>query len=510
MEVLRRQVAGLSEQVKAVEASLYSRRTDGKGSSFSDVDLTPYARLTGLIDDLCRAQQVGDGVLSWNREDNFGQLLEWLATSAGSAVSRVTIACTGERGYGVCVTEEIPADDEEPLVKIPLTCCIGPDVRSNFVIGQCISAFPLPDNLKMAAFLMSEASNTEKSRWKAYLKSLPIKHETILHLDAEAVAILQGSLYFDDVIRRFCSVCKHYINCVAAIDLSDKFSKSEKNKFADAFTFNLFRWALDIVMTRGNALPLNPEGQLSNGTTSATVALIPFLDMLNHQQNASKFGVVETRTADGPTSAFCELRLLSGQSLHSGQEVFMNYSALSVKERFLNHGFLTPEEGTLQIPIEVSLVDEDVPELSKESSLSRIVHKVADGRTVLLAEFEPEGEPTQGTLRLLRYVASRQTGETSSTNGFPSLDKPLPPVQEKLPYMLIVKTATALLKRPVPTLSAENLPHSSLQRLCYEQVLLEHRRLQSVLNYCTPKLKSLLNDIVTSSKRVSSSLPQVS
>ena len=32
-------------------------------------------------------------------------------------------------------------------------------------------------------------------------------------------------------------------------------------------------------------------------------------------------------------------------------EVFMGYLSVSVKERFLNHGFGTPEEGALQLPI---------------------------------------------------------------------------------------------------------------------------------------------------------------
>ena len=86
----------------------------------------------------------------------------------------------------------------------------------------------------------------------------------------------------------------------------------------------------------------------------------------------------------------------------------------------------------------------------------------------------------------------------SPRNGQLELNEPLLAVEEKFPYMLIVKTATALLKRPVTAPSSDKSP---LQQLCLSQIQLERQRLQAVLDSCSPTLKSLLNDIVTNSKR---------
>ena len=85
-------------------------------------------------------------------------------------------------------------------------------------------------------------------RWRIFIAlsgSLPVKFHTILHIDRDSLKILQSSLYcgaffvstcllltffhfshffgiLDDVMRRFCSMCKHYMNCVAAVDLSKR------------------------------------------------------------------------------------------------------------------------------------------------------------------------------------------------------------------------------------------------------------------------------------------------
>ena len=62
---------------------------------------------------------VGDSVLSWNREDNFGQMLEWLSKATGSDVSRVTVARTGGSGYGVFASQEIAVDvGKRPLHRL--------------------------------------------------------------------------------------------------------------------------------------------------------------------------------------------------------------------------------------------------------------------------------------------------------------------------------------------------------------------------------------------------------
>ena len=60
---------------------------------------------------------VGDSVLSWNREDNFGQMLEWISKASESDVSRMTVARTGGSGFGVFTSQEIAVDEGKCLLQ---------------------------------------------------------------------------------------------------------------------------------------------------------------------------------------------------------------------------------------------------------------------------------------------------------------------------------------------------------------------------------------------------------
>ncbi|OWA52003.1 putative Histone-lysine N-methyltransferase setd3 [Hypsibius exemplaris] len=388
METLRQQITILSERVKAVEGTLLA----------APADLAKISAICSLLDevDKIKTKQNGADGLSWKRSEHFTELLQWIAAMDGADVSRVAIRQSVDKGFGVYATEN--AEASRPLLRIPLGCCITPSETSSFVIGQCISSLTLPDNLKMVGILMSEVANLHKSEWKEYLRSLPTSFHTVLHIDREAIKILQGSLYYDDVLRRFCNMCRHYINCVAAVDLSKR-SKTEKNKFASSFSFELFRWALDVLMTRGNALPISDDEE-------PVIALVPLLDMVNHRPDATKFGV---EVGEDPKSSACELRPL--ESVPAGSEIFMSYLSLSVKERLINHGFTTPNEGVIQLQIDLNLSPDNPNRKIFEHLGSTFIQKSADSKLLLLADFTPDGQPSIDSLKILRMAVHCREGE---------------------------------------------------------------------------------------------------
>ncbi|OWA52001.1 hypothetical protein BV898_16457 [Hypsibius exemplaris] len=177
-------------------------------------------------------------------------------------------------------------------------------------------------------------------------------------------------------------MCRHYINCVAAVDLSKR-SKTEKNKFASSFSFELFRWALDVLMTRGNALPISDDEE-------PVIALVRFW--------------IWSTTDRTPQSLVWRLEKtpshLPVNYDHSSpfRQIFMSYLSLSVKERLINHGFTTPNEGVIQLQIDLNLSPDNPNRKIFEHLGSTFIQKSADSKLLSLP-ISPDGQPSIDSLK---------------------------------------------------------------------------------------------------------------
>ncbi|XP_055351953.1 actin-histidine N-methyltransferase-like [Paramacrobiotus metropolitanus] len=485
MENLRQQVVDLAKAVEFVEGVLGTSAVtfSSKISAFSEL----YDRIDSLI-----KQQSGRKILSWNRADHFPELLQWIEKFPGADVSQVEIKEAPGRGYGVYLKESISPESERPVIRVPQSACITGSYSSSFAIGRCLSILPLPENLKLVGILMSEVCQLNESQWSCYLRSLPTDFSTIMHLDPVSLRCLEGSIYFDDVVRRYCNVCKHYMNSVIAVDIRVT-SKGEKKKFASLFTFELFRWALDVVMTRSNAVPVP-------GLNEPIIALIPLLDIINHGKGKDKFSCV----SDESKTFFAELR--STQELNAGEELLMSYQPLSVKNRLINNAFVTADEGIFQLFIDLqSQTEESVKSILGDCDA--YFHRRENGTWEVLGEFLPSGQVTDLTLTVLRTAVALRERDLCVGKAVPEIFIPTELTVDKQVYTIIVRTATELLNR-FPKASAEDGHSSALKdctnvgvaQLCRDEVAVEKARLQCIISHNSDQLKSVLKLLVISAK----------
>ena len=109
---------------------------------------------------------------------------------------------------------------------------------------------------------------------------------------------------------------------------------------SDLCTWNLFRWARGVVLTRQN-----PIKQLDGETMKTMYGLVPLYDFFNHRP--------------GDISAFFDpvlniLEMEAGFDSHADEQVFMSYGNRSNKQLFIYSGFIdksTIENDSLSFPV---------------------------------------------------------------------------------------------------------------------------------------------------------------
>ena len=100
----------------------------------------------------------------------------------------------------------------------------------------------------------------------------------------------------------------------------------------ERFTLKKFLWAISIVMTRQNPMPLSNSEKYG-------MALIPLLDMFNHKQFQERGGNI-TSFFDASKS-YCVIQ--SPWTFQPGDQIYLDYGSRSNQDLFLFSGFFTED-----------------------------------------------------------------------------------------------------------------------------------------------------------------------
>ncbi|KAJ1565361.1 Histone-lysine N-methyltransferase setd3 [Nowakowskiella sp. JEL0078] len=241
-----------------------------------------------------------------NADDALDNLSSWLL-KIGANFPKLCLKTSPGRGSGLFALE--PIDEGEFIAIVPVTCImtvanVASKQLKNFVKNDRILQ-EIP-SLSLALTLLIEALNP-KSLWQPYIQALPRSFSIPLFYSAKDFAELKGSPILG---------IKFYIhkNPLSGLNL-------------DQFTYSAFRWAVAVIMTRQNPIPV-----ISGDHVDRHFALIPLYDMFNHRGGGE---ITTNYNLENNTS-----ETTSPANFKTGEEVLITYGKRANKDLFLYSGFV--------------------------------------------------------------------------------------------------------------------------------------------------------------------------
>ena len=124
------------------------------------------------------------------------------------------------------------------------------------------------ESVKLATFLVFEKQRAS-SKWRPYIDVMPRQLSLPLFWSPEELSHLQGTSSYGSAIQQFVNTLMQFFHIRRALQIQ------EQHKKLATFTFEEYRWAVGIVMSRQNLVPVQGKSQ---------ICLVPLWDMINHDE----------------------------------------------------------------------------------------------------------------------------------------------------------------------------------------------------------------------------------
>lgn len=240
-----------------------------------------------------------------------------------------------------------PLKKDEIFIEIPKSMIFSydkiqdqlPDMLKQRVFLEC----PLFDNMshiRLSFALIIEKLNTQ-SKCRPYLDILPEKFRTVLYFTPTEMKELHGTMAFSTALKQVKFIAAQYAflykYLMVAIENHPLVEELRNN-----FTYEFYRWAVSVIMTRQNVIPQEDGSRDS--------VLIPLWDMANHVN-----GTINTQYNDETQQieSFCL------KNFEAGQHVTMAYGNRSNQDFLIHNGFVYAQNENKDLSIKLSLSKSD-------------------------------------------------------------------------------------------------------------------------------------------------------
>ncbi|KAL7637676.1 UNVERIFIED_CONTAM: hypothetical protein RMT77_011285 [Armadillidium vulgare] len=283
---------------------------------------------------------------SYDREEQAESFLQWLKEN-DAEVDGVEICSFEQEGLGLKTTKALQEGDL--VLSIPKKLVMSEETARKSYLGSLIEKDPIlhhMGNVSLSLHLLGEYVNLN-SHWQPYLRFLPKNISTTLYFSPEEIQLLKGSPLLEEVTKQFQNIARQYSYFYR---IFHSLPEARSWPIRDYFTFDSYRWAVSIVMTRLNRIPAPDSiGQLG---------LIPGWDMANHEH-----GVFSTDFDETKDSITC----FAHRNFACSEQFCIYYGQRSNAEFFLHSGFVYKDNpsDTYALKLGVSKSDPLYEEKSK-------------------------------------------------------------------------------------------------------------------------------------------------
>lgn len=195
---------------------------------------------------------------------------------------------------------------------------------------KMLSAMP---NVSLALLLLSLRVNINQKnvpkkqnqdfklamKWKAYLNVLPSEFNTPIFFSLNEIFQLKGAQCFGDIINHIKFIVRQY---AYIFNLLDSNQQKEIDILKSNFTYKNYCWAVSCITTRQNKV-------------QDTLALIPFIEMCNHNDINTAFITLDT--ISGTASCHAQTKLENDEKL----TIF--YGPRNNRDLLIHNGFICEE-----------------------------------------------------------------------------------------------------------------------------------------------------------------------
>ncbi|KAL1131464.1 hypothetical protein AAG570_011081 [Ranatra chinensis] len=258
--------------------------------------------------------------------------MRWLVANGWCSNFKLSPKIFPDSGRGLMAREPIKAGDT--IVKIPSKLLITVSTVSSSGIGHLFDCGQIFSTQQvLAAYLVWEKHLGRGSFWDSYISLLPSSFNSPLFCSEDQL------IGFPLFIRNKVNEMKTKLDFLfedLLIVLSSKVCYHCNRKYSDFYTKNDFMWAWFIVNSRAVYIsPSHNNDHTIKLCDDNSLALAPYLDMLNHSDDAKVQAYLLEQ--DG---TYC-LRTLVGYRKY--EEVFIHYGSHSNLKLYLEYGFVLPE-----------------------------------------------------------------------------------------------------------------------------------------------------------------------
>ncbi|CAK9238430.1 unnamed protein product [Sphagnum troendelagicum] len=266
------------------------------------------------------------------------------------------------QGAGVMATKEFKKG--EMMLVVPATAMMtsATAICSKEDVGLLYQADPVlrqMPTLVLTLHLLFEKHRPAEtpSKWAGYIASLPgqsfsaegssevrDRFITPLSLSMEAVEALEGTATLIEMHKALRNYARQFTHVRSLLQQLHSHSTAISDAVA-WFTWAEFCWAASVVMTRQNPVPGRQDIQ-----ASPDLALIPLLDMFNHEEGeiTCHFDVSQQH-----------MELTAKRPFQQGEQVFICYGNRSNSELLLYSGFVPDynSKDRIKVPVALSQLD---------------------------------------------------------------------------------------------------------------------------------------------------------
>uniref|UniRef100_A0A7S2ZIR1 protein-histidine N-methyltransferase n=1 Tax=Rhodosorus marinus TaxID=101924 RepID=A0A7S2ZIR1_9RHOD len=233
----------------------------------------------GALRDLVRAEEElirAQGGVGMGASRSFGdrwEVFEEWANKFGVDTAAFRAEKCGDQGVGLVAERDIRLG--EKLIHVPRQMMITADIAlKNADMAHLFQTDILLrriESLALSMCVLRERLLGSQSNFAPYLDILPHEFSTPLWFTPDEIVALKGSPVLDKATNRVRGHARQYCHLYNVVK-----SGALPSIPPTQFTFELFRWAVSVVMTRQNMVPTSTGGE--------SLALIPLWDMINHSQ----------------------------------------------------------------------------------------------------------------------------------------------------------------------------------------------------------------------------------
>ncbi|OQR81812.1 histone-lysine N-methyltransferase setd3-like isoform X2 [Thraustotheca clavata] len=297
-------------------------------------DLCDFSVLKRLVDAVRDVRQQEDWTVgSYPR--NLDEFAAWF--DQNNSGSNIAFTTTGlEQGNGVVARKKVRAGERVFFVPTHLMMTSVTSEISAFNVVQndrLLSCFP---STMLALRLLYETHLGKKSAFKSYINILPTSFHLPFDYSLDDFEVLRGTMAWKNAIQLLFNGVKQFIYL-------HRLLKSIRGPIdSNQFTLSSFLWALSVVLTRQNSIPLMGY--------SNVMALIPGWDMCNHAP-----GIITTYFDNQLNGIVCDAM----HDFDEDEEITIFYGPRANSELLVYSGFCLDSNTFDRIVVELTFANDD-------------------------------------------------------------------------------------------------------------------------------------------------------